>query len=127
MLNISFIKKNKKYIIKCLKYRKFNNIRLLDNLIYLEIKKKYINNILNKLLFSFNKFNKDYINNKIILRKIKSKILILKNKIKNIINYLYSNLIKIPNIIICKSNLNEDIIIYKYGVIPILKSYYLPH
>src|SRR5437588_7641797 len=102
MLNISFIKKNKKYIIKCLKYRKFNNIRLLDNIIYLEIKKKYINNILNKLLFSFNKFNKDYINIKIILIKIKSKILILKNKIKIIINYLYSNLIKIHNIIICK-------------------------
>lgn len=110
MLNINYLKNNKKDIINGLIKREFNNIDIIDSILLLDNKRKIIKKKLDMINFNINKISKkiQFFNcikdhdklsvyrNKVFSLKIKKKELIkdLRYLIKNINNYL----IIIPNI-----------------------------
>ncbi|WGH25447.1 MAG: serine--tRNA ligase [Candidatus Shikimatogenerans bostrichidophilus] len=124
MLKISFIKKNKDKLIKSLKLRKFKNINLIYDILYLYKKNNFIKKKIDKLSKKINNYSKLYIYNKnnkkfykkiLIIKKYKKKI---NNKYKFIKKKLLNKIVLIPNILndfyLNKKNKNK-IIIYKYG------------
>ncbi|WGH25535.1 MAG: hypothetical protein NHG13_00895 [Candidatus Shikimatogenerans bostrichidophilus] len=77
MLKLSYILNNKKKIIKSLKKRQFNNLKLIDEIIYLYKKFKLIKKKKDKLLNKINKFSKNFFK-----KGINKNILLIKNKKK---------------------------------------------
>ncbi|WP_185856342.1 serine--tRNA ligase [Blattabacterium cuenoti] len=140
MLQVSFIRENRKKVLSGLNKRKFKEINLIDEILILDKRKKRVQNILNKISEKENLISKKISNLvksldfSFQINSLKEKALFFKRKkkdlnieLKDIVQNLEKKLNQIPNVPDEKINENTENILFQEGSIYRTIECGLPH